>query len=104
MQPTPRGATVRTGRRVGVWTTRPGRGGEFVRRRWMCQALIAVLGITAIAHASAAHASKGALASPPSLIAFDTRYSSDVSQIYTVHPDGTDLVQLTKSRSRGSWD
>ena len=36
-----------------------------------------------------------------SLIVFDTRYSSDVSQIFTIHPDGNGLRQLTHAADRG---
>jgi Tol biopolymer transport system component len=69
----------------------------------MHAALVGVLGLSAISSATAAHASSGPAASS-TLIAFDTRYSGDVSQISTVHPDGTGLTQLTHSPSRGSWD
>jgi Tol biopolymer transport system component len=39
-----------------------------------------------------------------SLIVFDTRYGAEVSQIFTVHPDGGGLRQLTHSADRGAWD
>lgn len=52
----------------------------------------------------ASASSRGATATSSSLIAFDTRYSADVSQIYTIRPDGSDRHRLTNSRQRGAWD
>jgi Tol biopolymer transport system component len=51
-----------------------------------------------------ASASSRATAASSSLIAFDTRYSADVSQIYTIRPDGSDRHRLTNSSRRAAWD
>jgi Tol biopolymer transport system component len=70
--------------------------------RWI---LAAVAGTGVLATVPAASAGAGDPASDSSSeIVFDTRYSADVSQIYTVHPDGSGMQQLTHSSKRGSWD
>jgi Tol biopolymer transport system component len=67
---------------------------------------VAIAGLVVLAVASAASAAANTQpgASSSSLIAFDTRYSAEVSHIYTVRPDGSDLQQLTHSTQRGAWD
>ena len=74
-------------------------------RTWVRVVLAATVVVASLALALPASASsRGSNASSSSLIVFDTRYSADVSQIYTIRPDGSDRHRLTKSSQRGAWD
>jgi Tol biopolymer transport system component len=64
--------------------------------------VISLLALSAPAVARAPHAVH-TRARATSLIAFDTRYSAKVSQIFTIHPDGSGRTQLTQA-TRGAWD
>lgn len=44
-----------------------------------------------------------ARAKATTLIAFDTRYSAKISQIFTIRPDGSHRTRLTRA-TRGAWD
>ena len=73
-------------------------------RSWMRVVLAATFVVALIVLALPASASSRATATSSSLIAFDTRYSADVSQIYTIRPDGSDRHRLTNSSRRAAWD
>lgn len=74
-------------------------------RTWVRVVLAATVAVASLAFALPSSASaRGSNASSSSLIVFDTRYSADVSQIYTIRPDGSDRHRLTNSSHRGAWD
>jgi Tol biopolymer transport system component len=66
--------------------------------------LAATFVVALIVLAMPASASSRATAASSSLIAFDTRYSPNESQIYTIRPDGSDRHRLTNSSRHGAWD
>ena len=69
--------------------------------RWGILIALGLLALSVPAAASPSHSAP--TARTKSLIAFDTRYSAAVSQIYTVHPDGSGRMQLTHANN-GAWD
>ena len=73
-------------------------------RSWARVVLAATFVVALIVLALPASASSRATVASSSLIAFDTRYSADVSQIYTIRPDGSDRHRLTNSSRRAAWD
>lgn len=79
-----------------------GEGRMLRRARWSLACLVGIAVLSTVATASAQSGAPSTDGS--SMIAFDTRYSAEVSQIYTIHPDGSGLQQLTHARDRGSWD